>query len=233
MMSDDREPRAHRTLAYRRAGIVLVLCVALAAFASSGALHDVLIRVLGDAEAVIRAHPLAGAATFVALAAISAMLTFASIAALVPAAVFAWGTTWSIAALWLGWVIGGIATYAIGRFLGRPAARRLTAGATLQRLEAHVPVSAPFWLVVLFQLALPSEVVGYVLGLASYPFARYIAALGLAELPYTVATVYLGDSFVQGRSAVIVAIGVAIAALSIFALHLWHTAAEPAQESHR
>jgi uncharacterized membrane protein YdjX (TVP38/TMEM64 family) len=192
----------------------------LAALAASGTLHDALIGVLAATEEIVHAHPVLGAAAFMALAAVSAMFTFASIAVLVPAAVFAWGAGASIAALWIGWVIGGSATYAIGRYLGRPVGRGLTASESLQRLEHRIPADAPFWLVLVFQLALPSEIVGYVLGLVNYPFARYIAALGIAELPYTLATVYLGDSFVHGRSSVIVAIGAGITALSVLALYL-------------
>ena len=210
----------HHALAYRRVAIVLVLCIALAALASSNALHEALMGVMAETEKLVREHPVLGVATFIALAAVSAMFTFASIAVLVPAAVFAWGAGASIAALWIGWMLGGAATYVIGRFLGRPVVHWLTASEALQRLERRIPADASFWLVLLFQLALPSEVVGYVLGLVSYPFARYIAALALAELPYTLATVYLGESFVHGRSLVIVGIGVAVTALSVLALYL-------------
>lgn len=224
----------HHAFAYRRVAALLVLCVALAWIASSSALHDSLIGVLVAAEALISAHPLLGASIFIAIAAVSAMFTFASVAILVPAAVFAWGTLATIAALWLGWILGGIGTYAIGRQLGRPAVRWLVSGDSLQRLESRIPAGAPFPLILLLQMALPSEIVGYVLGLARYPFLRYAVALSIAELPYTLATVYLGNGFIEGQGSVILAVGAAIAGLSLLTLYLWRRTIEgyAAQESH-
>ena len=213
----------HHALAYRRVAVLLVLCLALAWMASSSTLHAALLGVLAATEELIRAHPLLGPSMFIMMAAVSAMFTFASIAILVPAAVFAWGTFFTVAALWCGWIVGGIFTYAVGRHLGRPTVRWLISGEALQRLESRIPHRAPFSLILLLQLALPSEIVGYVLGLARYPFLRYTTALALAELPYTLATVYLGSGFIEGRGAVILGVGAALAALSLLALHLWRT----------
>lgn len=70
----------------------------------------------------------------------------------------------------------------------------------LTALHARVGQNARFLHVLLFQAALPSEVPGYVLGTAGYPFGRYVVALGLVELPYAVGTVYLGATFVQRQA---------------------------------
>jgi uncharacterized membrane protein YdjX (TVP38/TMEM64 family) len=43
--------------------------------------------------------------------------------------------------------------------------------------------------------------------------------LGLAELPYTFATVYLGASFVEGRVGLILITGALIALLSLVTFH--------------
>lgn len=211
----EEDSRTQQTAVYKRAAILLVLCVILAGIASSSDLHEALMGVLAVTEDIIGQHPIAGAATFVVLAAISAMFTFVSIAVIVPAAVFAWGSAASIALLWLGWILGGAATYCIGKFFGRPVVRWLTAGEALRRLESRIPDNAPLWLITLLQLALPSEIPGYVLGLVRYPFFRYVLALGLAELPYTLATVYLGASFVEGRAGLILITGTLIALLSL------------------
>jgi uncharacterized membrane protein YdjX (TVP38/TMEM64 family) len=213
------DSRTQQTAVYKRAAILLVLCAILAAIASSGDLHEALMDVLAVTEGIIGQHPVAGAAAFVVLAAISAMFTFVSIAIIVPAAVFAWGPAASIALLWLGWILGGTVTYGIGKFFGRPVVRWLTAGQALRRLESRIPDNAPFWLITLLQLALPSEIPGYVLGLVRYPFARYLLALGLAELPYTFATVYLGASFVEGRVGLILITGALIALLSLITFY--------------
>ena len=213
--------RTQQRAVYKRAAILLVLCIVLAAIASSSDLHEALMGVLAVTEDIIGQHPIAGAAAFVILAAVSAMFTFVSIAVIVPAAVFAWGPAASIALLWLGWILGGAATYGIGKFFGRPVVGWLTAGEALRRVESRIPDNAPLWLITLLQLALPSEIPGYVLGLVRYPFPRYVLALGLAELPYTFATVYLGASFVEGRVGLILITGVLIALLSLVTFYAW------------
>lgn len=222
VISAPEEDSRTQTAVYKRAAILLVLCAILAGIAASSDLHEALMDVLAVTENIIGQYPLAGAAAFVVLAAISAMFTFVSIAVIVPAAVFAWGAAASIGLLWLGWILGGVATYGIGKFFGRPVIRWLTVGEALRRLESRIPDNAPFWLITLLQLALPSEIPGYVLGLVRYPFFRYVLALGLAELPYTFATVYLGASFVEGRVGLILITGVLIALLSLVTFHALH-----------
>jgi uncharacterized membrane protein YdjX (TVP38/TMEM64 family) len=203
----------------RRAAILFVACIALAALASAHELHTALLGLLHAAEAVIERHPTAGILLFVAVTALSAMLAFVSVAVVVPAAVLAWDEPMTLMLLWLGWILGGICSYAIGRFLGRPAVRWLTTKRTLSSFEHRVHANAPFWLVLLLQLALPSEVLGYMMGIARYSFARYLLALALAELPYSFATVLLGTGFLEHRGSLILAMGISIAMLSIGALY--------------
>jgi uncharacterized membrane protein YdjX (TVP38/TMEM64 family) len=204
----------------RRAVLLAATCVVLAALASSSVTHDALLRVLGATREIVEQHALLGPLAFVAVAAVSAMFAFVSVAIVVPAAVFAWGTRASIALLWLGWILGGAVTYALGRYVGRRAVRWLTAGRALRTLEQHLAPDTPLWLITLLQLALPSEIPGYVLGLVRYPLGRYLVALAIAELPFTVATVCLGESFVQGRSGLILAIGAAVVLGSLGAVYV-------------
>lgn len=74
----------------------------------------------------------------------------------------------------------------------------------------------------LFQLALPSEVPGYLLGLARYDMRKYLAALVLAELPYAVATVYIGASFLERRIGVMVVAGAVLVGGGSWALTILH-----------
>jgi len=212
--------RSQHRAVWRRAALLLLLCAALALVTASKPLHAALLEVLASSKAVIIAYPLPGALLFVLLAAVSAMLAFVSIAILVPVAVYAWGEPLSMLMLWLGWILGGIIAYVIARFLGRPVVLWLLADHALQRLEQRIHPDTPLGLIVLLQLGLPSEIPGYLLGLVRYPFGRFLAALAIGELPYTVATVWLGAGFVTARSGVVLAVGLAVAALSVGAFHL-------------
>ena len=93
----------------------------------------------------------------------------------------------------------------------------LTAEGLLRTLEQRLGPSTPLGLVLLFQIALPSEIPGYVLGLVRYSFARYLLALALVEMVYAVAIVELGASFLERRTGTIMAVGIAIALLSLAA----------------
>jgi uncharacterized membrane protein YdjX (TVP38/TMEM64 family) len=148
------------------------------------------------------------------------MVAFFSTAVIVPVAIHTWGSGLTIALLWAGWMIGGILAYSVGRFLGRPVVNRLTNGAALVRFENRITARAPFSLVLLFQLALPSEVPGYLLGLVRYRFWKYLLILGIGELPYAVGTVYLGESFVRRRTNMLLALGAGGGLFIAWAFHL-------------
>lgn len=170
-------------------------------------------------------NPLAGAVAFVVLSAASAVVAFFSSAVLVPAAVSAWGSTTTLALLWLGWWIGGGLTYLLGRGLAPtgsgahglpedhgaswPPLRRRVA-----RLAARFPTGLDFPLVFALQLALPSELPGYLCGYLRVRPRVYFSALALAELPYAVATVLIGHGLVADRWPLLV-VGAGLLALMV------------------
>lgn len=207
----------HRGQMWRRAVALGLLCVALAMLARSDVLHMALLELLEVCQQVITDNPVTGALLFVGFAALSAMLAFVSVAVIVPVAVYTWGEPLSAALLWSGWLLGGVIAYSIGRFLGRPIVTWLTANTGLRQLERYLRRDSAFFLVLLFQLALPSEIPGYVLGLMKYHPGRYLLSLGLAELPYALLTIRLGASFVERHSGVVLWVGLLLLALSISA----------------
>jgi uncharacterized membrane protein YdjX (TVP38/TMEM64 family) len=181
---------------WRRIAVVVLACGIVVAVASSDAVYTQLMRLLAVTERAIAANPIAGAALFVLFAALSGMLAFFSSAVVVPVAVNAWGPTRSAALLWIGWILGGACAYAIGRLVGRPVVDRI-ARDKLARYEQKIGRETPFGLVVLFQLAMPSEVPGYFLGLVRYRFHRYLMVVAIGEFPYSIGTVLLGDSILN------------------------------------
>ncbi len=211
---------AHRTLL--RSVVLVLLCAGLALLASSDNLYAALVRMLDVSAKLIDERPVAGAAFFVLLSGLSAMLAFFSSSVLVPVALYAWGKVACMLLLWVGWTLGGMATYTIGRYLGRPVVEALLPAGTLGRYERRIPENPPFGFLVLLQLAMPSEVPGYLLGLLRLPFRRYLAALAIAEAPYAVGTVYLGASFLDRRLPLLIGLGAAgalLMAISVRALH--------------
>lgn len=213
----------------RIAAAVLLIGAAVAVVATD-ALHAPLMRMLALTERTIAANPLLGAVLFVLFAALSGLLAFFSSAVVVPVAVHAWGMPRSAALLWFGWLLGGACTYAIGRWLGRPLAG-LVAPEKLARYERKITREAPFGLVVLFQMATPSEVPGYLLGTLRYSFLRYIAVVAVGELPYAIGTVYLGESFLERRVLPFVILGLVAAIVGGWAYSRLHRRLDAAPQT--
>ncbi len=200
----------------------MLICAAVAVLLSVDQVYEGLQRALSAAEPLIAGRSYLGALVFVLLAAVSAILAFFSSALLLPVAVFTWGTTVTLGLLWLGWLLGGVATYALGRgFRGSRGKAPGTSG-QLDFYLQRVPGNATFALVLLLYLALPSEIPGYLCGYLGVRLRTYFAALALAELPYAVGAVLLANGAVNRHIGSLLAFGVTGAALSLSALWMLH-----------
>ena len=189
---------------WRRIALLVALLVAAALIAES-ALHGRVLALLEGVEPIVADHPVAGAIVFVVAAALSAMLVLVSSVVLVPIGVQAWGTAGCVVLLWIGWFAGGVIAYAIGRGLGRPVVERLVPPGKLAHYEALVPAGRSFWTALTIQLALQSDIAGYLFGLLAFPMGTSLGAVALVELLYAVATVLLGVAFVRGQSIFLLA----------------------------
>jgi uncharacterized membrane protein YdjX (TVP38/TMEM64 family) len=190
-----------------RAIVVLLVVGGLALLAASDPVHTAILGLLDVTRVVIQAHPVLGVVAFVGLAALSAVLAFFSSAVLVPVAIHAWGAPVTALLLWVGWLLGGLGAYLLAAWFGRPALHWVAPGESFVRYEAMIRRHGTFGFLLLFQLALPSEIPGYVLGLARAPLPRYLAALALAEVPYAVGTILLGASFLERRYGLLLVLG--------------------------
>lgn len=229
-------PNDRFVLQHRRRTALLVLLVLIAtAVAATGPLHRAILSIIATAEPVIRQHAVAGAVIFVLLSALSAIVFFFSTAVITPVAVEAFGPLATLALLWLGWIIGGITAYGIGRRFGRPVASWFVDPARLGAYERRAKHLATFRHVLLFQLAVPSEIPGYVLGLTGCRFRTFVTAMALGELPFAIGAVYLGESFLDRNYALLLAIGMTGIAFSwvIFrrAATAWPSDSKPAHGS--
>ena len=198
--------------------IVGLLVIVVGFVAASDTLHDRTEVLIVWAESVIAAVPAIGMVLFVLLAMLSAMVAFFSSAVLAPVAIYAWGKVTCLLLLWTGWLLGGVASFCIGRFLGRRVAASLIGEEKIQSWQAFVSQRSRFLHILMFQAVVPSEIPGYVLGILRYRFGFYLAALAIAELPYVIAVVYLGESFLAGEGTVFVLLGLVMLALAAILL---------------
>lgn len=211
-----------RVRSWARAAAFVLICASLALLLSVDWVYTGLQRALAAAEPLIAAHPYWGAVVFVLFAAVSAILAFFSSALLLPAAVFTWGDAVTFCLLWLGWLLGGLCTYALGRGLRRSRGDALSTSGQFNFYRQRAPDEVTFVLVLLLCLALPSEIPGYLCGYLRVRLRTYFAALAVAELPYAVGAVLLGDGVVNRKIAWLIVFGIAGAALSLYALRTLH-----------
>jgi uncharacterized membrane protein YdjX (TVP38/TMEM64 family) len=212
-----RDSVPHLSLGWRRLLFGVALVSLLGFVVSSQSAHAALLRFLDGVSRTAALHPGLAAILVVLFSGFAAMAAFVSSWLVVPLAVGTWGATVALLLVWGGWILGGAASYAIGRWFGPAAARYLGFGSLLARYEERVSHRTPFLLAFLFQLALPSEVRGYLFGLGRYAFGQYLLSLALAELPFGVATIYLGAGIVQGSLKLVAAMGAALVLMSVWA----------------
>jgi uncharacterized membrane protein YdjX (TVP38/TMEM64 family) len=167
------------------------------------------------AKAIMNAHPVMGAAVFFLFAGISAMFAFTSSVVLVPAANLVWGKLITFLLLWGGWIAGAITAFGIGN-VARPLLVRLGYQETLDKYQHFVSKRMNFWTVLLFCLAVPSEVPGYLFGGLHYPFLKFLGAIAIVEAIYALGIVIAGQNLVADKPfsllatvAILIVIGLA------------------------
>lgn len=207
----------HHPLHHRRVVLVVLLAAFVVAVSTSDAVHRAFLDVLAAAERLMRAYPRAGMGLFMALSALSAMLSFFSSSALVPIGVYVWGPSTTMLLLWSGGVVGGIGGYWVARTLGRRIARLLVPEAPFRRYESYFRTRARWQTVLLFRVALQSELPSYVLGVVRYPFGRYLPMMVVGELPFVLFAVFLGEQLLERKGAVfavVLALGLGMSVLA-------------------
>ena len=203
--------------------LILGAIIFIAAFVVlSDALYQNIELVIKQAESIIYRYPVQGILLFVILSMVSAMLAFYSSAILVPVGVYTWGALGCFILLWIGWILGGILSFVIGYYFGSNIASKLIGGLRFTNLENRINRHAKFIHILLFQAALPSEIPGYLLGALHYRFLYYVLALTLVELPYAIGTIYLGTSFLQRNSIIMLILGVAAVLVSTSIYLIYH-----------
>lgn len=218
---DDTVPLLRRAAAWPRGHLapLLVALVAALLLASSTTLQRLLVGGIERPAELLAAHPVLGGSAFVLLAATSAMLSLFSSVPLVPFAIAAWGEALTVVLLFTGWMLGGMASYLVGATLHHRIERSNVYARVShyrERLRHH---GAEFSVVLLFRLAMPAEIPGYVLGMLRYDLRRYLSATALAELPMALGTVYAGRLLIEQRPLAL-AVVIVVAAAVLAAGHL-------------
>jgi uncharacterized membrane protein YdjX (TVP38/TMEM64 family) len=207
---------------YRRLVILLIFVLLLVGMSALEPVQVAIKHFLDWSEPIVRHHDVLGMILFSFLSMVSAILFFFSSAIIIPVAVYAWGNSITILLLWASWLVGGGISYVIGRSPGRRLAKWVGSPKRFAAYDKKISAKASFKLVLLFQLAVPSEIPGFVLGALRYHFGKFIGARALADIPFAVGTVFLSDSFFRQNYIPLTVIGVGGVLLSALAVYLFH-----------
>ena len=180
--------------------IALAIIVAVL-FWYSAALQNAFYGAVEIIDKYMEQNYLLGASAFVGLAALSAFLSPFSSVPIVPAAVLLFGTWQTFVLLLSGWALGGIVGYGIGRYLGAPILGKFIFFKKINGYLNELPDQKEFGIILLFRLALPAEIPGYVLGILRFSFWKYILITLLAEAPFALITVYASEALVNLQPA--------------------------------
>lgn len=101
---------------------------------------------------------------------------------------------------WIGGMAGGLATYALGRWLGAAASHRWKVTRLWQRL-AEVSSSRGFWIVLIARMTpiISLDFIGYLAGIARMPLISYTLANAIGIIPGMLAYTAIGSELMQGR----------------------------------
>ena len=129
--------------------------------------------------------------------------------------------SWWVAALatWTGIMCASIIAYSIGRLAGRPLARRLLGEDDLVQAERRAESISALLLFATRPVPVVGEVILIAAGIASYPFRRFLVAIGCANTILSLAYVGLGGAIGNAdpeRLLLIATIAIPASALAIY-----------------
>lgn len=195
--------------------LAVLFFIALVLFFST-VLQDVLFDSMDFLGGYLKENKVLGIILFFIFSAVSVLLSPFTSVPFAPSAIMAWGNFLTFLILFLGWVTGGIFAYLIGSFSREKIIRRFISFEKMERYKKRISPRTQFWLVLLFRLAIPSEIAGYTLGIIRYQFKKYLLATFLAELPFAFFVIYSSSVFLSGKFLLFA--GILLAGAAVFFL---------------
>jgi uncharacterized membrane protein YdjX (TVP38/TMEM64 family) len=199
----------------------VVLAIALFLYISSE-FQNIFFSYVEIISNFFREHTIIGAVVFVLISGVAVILFPFSSVPLIPSAIMVWGNMLTVCMLIFGWFFGGWSAYFIGGYASKKIISRYFDAEKIEFYKNKISSRAQFWFVILFRLAIPSEITGYTLGVIRYPLGRYLIATLLTEIPFAFAAVYLGTVLIEGRFLLFALLLVFVAAMAALASYFFH-----------
>jgi len=113
---------------------------------------------------------------------------------LIPLAIFSYGWIATAIFIIIGEFLGAIVSFGISRKYGLPLVSKLVSMEEIERYEKALPEGNLFWAIVFIRVALPLDVLSYILGLFSkIRLQTFALATFIGFIPSAFALAYLGS----------------------------------------
>ena len=134
-----------------------------------------------------------GMVAYVAIAIIATVAAPVSATPLIPIAANAWGVAITAILSILGWTIGAVVAFALGRRYGLPLAQKFISIHKLEKIHKHIPQERMFWSVVLLRVMIPVDLLSYALGIFGVlGWRKYTLATVVGISPFAFIFAYMG-----------------------------------------
>ncbi len=143
-----------------------------------------------------RANRLLAYGLFTGLAMVSVLLGPFTSTPVVPVALLLWGKWVTFGLLMVGWMLGGIGAYAVGKHFGYPVVSKIVSPQRVNAWRNLFARRVTFVWALLFRLAMPAET-GYIFGLVKYHFRKFLAATFLVEVATGAVLISGGNALLQ------------------------------------
>ena len=202
--------------------IISVIVILIAIFWSSTTVENYVQSIIGSLANYMDGGSWMSVIIFVALAVLSVMLVSFSSIWLVPVAMTLWGNLPTLVMLLLSWILGGIFSYLIGKYMGYPIVRKIVSEEKINNYSGiFSQARESFSLIILSRFVLPSEIPGYLLGIVRYPFFKYLLATALSEIPYAFVVVYFIEAILRKNTTTFLVLGTLWLGFAFFAVRIY------------
>ncbi|OGG61061.1 hypothetical protein A3C87_02055 [Candidatus Kaiserbacteria bacterium RIFCSPHIGHO2_02_FULL_49_34] len=172
--------------------LAVVTLIAILFWASSS-VQDEFLKIATYFIELAEEYPYSAIFVFMGTSVVGAFLSPFSNLPLVPFAVALWGAPATALMLLVGWVLGGCATYGIGRTLARRVVVFLVTKERFLQFQDRIAERTTFWRALTIRLVTPAEL-GYFFGMVRYPFGSFVMITVIAEFPYAIIATYASDA---------------------------------------
>lgn len=176
-----------------------LILVFIIVFYFSFAFQENILLFINSFGGYLSEHKYFGVFVFMIISALSAIVSPLSSVPLTPFAIVAWGHGLTLLFLLFGWMIGGTIGWIIGCFAGDKVIRKYYSFDRIEHYKNKMSAETQFWLVLIFRLAVPSEITGFTLGILKYHFGKYLIASFISEIPFALLAVYSSMALVSGQ----------------------------------